>query len=158
MLGPEHPDSLDTRSNLASALLHQGKYTESETEDREVVKLYEKVLGPEHPNTLEARNNLAEVLAAQTRYVEAEAEYRAVIDIREKVLGVDHPSTLETCFGLANFYDRRANSRKQARLGSERQKERSRFWDRITRIRRNTSNSSRSCSRKTVEVARQHQL
>ena len=39
----------DTRSNLAEALLHEGKYSEAEAEHRQVLKLEEKVLGPEHP-------------------------------------------------------------------------------------------------------------
>jgi hypothetical protein len=51
MLGPEHPDTLMTRNNLAIALNEQGKYAEAETQDRELIKLYEKVLGPEHPDT-----------------------------------------------------------------------------------------------------------
>jgi tetratricopeptide (TPR) repeat protein len=101
VLGPEHPDTLGSRTNLAVALQSQGKYAEAETEFRAVLKLEEKVLGPEHPSTLGSRNNLANVLAGQGKYAEAEAEYREVIKLREKVLGPEHPNTLSSCFNLA---------------------------------------------------------
>jgi tetratricopeptide (TPR) repeat protein len=62
-LGSEHPDTLRTRNNLASALLYQGTYAEAEAEYRAVLKLKEKVLGPEHPDTL--RTCLAVCLRSQ---------------------------------------------------------------------------------------------
>lgn len=72
VLGPEHPDTLDTRANLAGALLHQGRYVEAETEARQVVRVDEKVHGAEHPSTLEVRNSLADAIAAQGKHSEAE--------------------------------------------------------------------------------------
>jgi tetratricopeptide (TPR) repeat protein len=63
VLGPEHPDTLASRHNLASTLNKQGKYAEAEAEYRAVLKLWEKVLGAEHPNTLSSRNGLAWLLA-----------------------------------------------------------------------------------------------
>ena len=63
VLGPEHPDTLASRNNLAGALYGEGKYAEAEAEYRAVLKLREKVLGPEHPDTLLSRNDLAWFLA-----------------------------------------------------------------------------------------------
>jgi Flp pilus assembly protein TadD len=83
VLGPQHPDTLKTRSNLAIVLEVQGKYAEAEAEDRAVIKLREKVLGPEHPDTLASRNNLAEVLDQQGKHAEAKTEDRAVLNLRE---------------------------------------------------------------------------
>ena len=37
VVGPEHPDTLLTRSDLAEVFYHQNKYTEAETEFREVL-------------------------------------------------------------------------------------------------------------------------
>ena len=50
----EHPDTLLSRYNLASALYHEGKYREAERLYREVFKLDNNVIGPEHPRTLAA--------------------------------------------------------------------------------------------------------
>jgi tetratricopeptide (TPR) repeat protein len=105
VLGPEDPDTLATRNNLANALNRQGKYAEAETESRAVIKLQEKVLGPKHPDTLLTRNNLATALFFQGKYAEAETEFRAVIKLREEVLGSEHPDTLKTRGNLATVLE-----------------------------------------------------
>jgi hypothetical protein len=79
VLGPEHPDTLMARSNLAAGLADEGKYAEAEAENRTLINLKEKVYGPTSLGTLLVRGNLAEVLE----------------------LGLEHPDTLETCFNLA---------------------------------------------------------
>jgi len=104
-LGPEHPDSLRTRNNLAAALNDQGKYREAETEYRAVLAVEERILGPEHADTLATRNNLANLLEDQGKYAEAETEYRAVLALEEKVLGPEHPDTLALRDNLANVLD-----------------------------------------------------
>jgi tetratricopeptide (TPR) repeat protein len=100
-LGPEHPDTLDSRHRLIYALSRQSKYAEAEAEAREVLRLREKVLGPDHPDTAVSRYNLAEPLAEQGKYPEAETLYRDVIRLEEKVLGPDDPRTLAARVGLA---------------------------------------------------------
>lgn len=100
-LGPEHPDTLDSRHRLIYALARQTKYAEAEAEARDVLKLREKVLGPEHVDTILSRYNLAEPLVGQGKYIEAEALYRDVIRLDEKVLGPEHPRTLAARVGLA---------------------------------------------------------
>ncbi len=52
MLGPEHPDTLTTASNLAIALFHQRKYAETQPLCAATLELQRRVLGPAHPNTL----------------------------------------------------------------------------------------------------------
>jgi tetratricopeptide (TPR) repeat protein len=103
VIGPEHPDTLRSRNNLANALWGEGKYAEVEAEYRAVLKLEEKVLGPEHPDTLRSRNNLAMALSGEGKYAEAEAENRAVLKLMEKVLGTEHPDTLRTRNDLARI-------------------------------------------------------
>jgi len=100
-LGPENPDTLETRHYLARAFEEEGKYAEAEAQYRALIKVEEKVLGPEHPDTLRARNNLTAALYDQGKYTEAELECRTVLRLREKVLGPEHPRTLTTRNNLA---------------------------------------------------------
>jgi len=100
-LGPEHPDTLDSRHRLIYALSRQSRYAEAEAEARQVLKLREKVLGPDNPDTAVSRYNLAEPLVEQGKYAEAETLYREVIRLEEKVLGPEHPRTLAARVGLA---------------------------------------------------------
>ncbi|MBI5385961.1 MAG: tetratricopeptide repeat protein [Verrucomicrobia bacterium] len=104
-LGPEDPDTLASRNNLAEDLRAQGKHAEAEKEHRTVLALRERVLGPEHPDTLASRNNLAEDLRAQGKHAEAEKEHRAVLAIFERVLGPEHPNTLQSRNNLAIALD-----------------------------------------------------
>jgi tetratricopeptide (TPR) repeat protein len=108
VLGPEHQDTLKSRTGLADALSDNGKYAEAETEYRAVIKLEEKALGPEHPGTLGSRMNLALALNDQGKYAEAETESRGVIKLQEKVLGPEHPDTLGNRNNLANALRRKS--------------------------------------------------
>jgi tetratricopeptide (TPR) repeat protein len=96
--GPDHPDTLATRGNLALALRGAGRLDEAEAEHRAVVEAMTRVLGADYPATLAGRGNLAGVLRAAGRLAEAEAEHRAVLKIMKRVLGRTHPGTL-TCRG-----------------------------------------------------------
>jgi tetratricopeptide (TPR) repeat protein len=102
VLGPEHPDTLETRSNLETALYYQGKYAEAEVEIRVLLALKEKALGLEHPDTLKARNNLGGLLYAEGKFADAETEFGAVLKLKEKVFGPDHRDTLSTRRNLAS--------------------------------------------------------
>jgi len=101
MLGAEHADSLETRSQLENALYYEGKYAEDEEQIRVLLALKAKALGLEHPETLKARNNLGALLFAEGKYAEAETEERQVLKLDEKVLGPEHPDTLDTRANLA---------------------------------------------------------
>jgi len=104
-LGPEHPDTLRTRNDLAVTLDDEGKYAEAEVEYRAVIELEKKLLGPDHPTTLTTRDNLGGALYHQGKYAEAEAEFRAVLKLEEKVLGPEHTDTLYTRNNLAGTLD-----------------------------------------------------
>ena len=101
VLGPEHPDTLDSRHRLIYALTRQTRHTEAETEAREVLKLRQKVLGVEHVDTILSQYNLADTLVAEGKYPEAEALYRTVVQRDEKALGLEDPGTLAARVGLA---------------------------------------------------------
>jgi tetratricopeptide (TPR) repeat protein len=100
-LGPENPNTLDSRHRLIYALSRQSKYAEAEAEAREVRRLREKVLGPDNPDTAVSRYDLAEPLVEQGKYAEAETLYREVIRLEEKMLSPEHPRTLAARVGLA---------------------------------------------------------
>ncbi|MFT4217311.1 MAG: tetratricopeptide repeat protein, partial [Micropruina sp.] len=59
ILGPEHPNTLTTRHNLAAWRGEAGDATGAVTAFAELLPIQERVLGPEHPNTLTTRHNLA---------------------------------------------------------------------------------------------------
>jgi hypothetical protein len=64
VLGPEHPDTLTSISNLAGVLVLQGKDEDAEAINKQTLALRETVLGREHPDTLTSISNLALVLVS----------------------------------------------------------------------------------------------
>ena len=100
-IGPDHLDTLASRSNLALVLGDLGRLDEAQAENRAVLETMTRVLGPDHPDTLASRSNLALVLGDLGRLDEAQAENRAVLETRTRVLGPDHPDTLASRSSLA---------------------------------------------------------
>jgi hypothetical protein len=58
-VGPDHPDALTTRNNLAHWLGESGRVEEAIAQLRQVLADRARVLGPDHPDTLATRSNLA---------------------------------------------------------------------------------------------------
>ena len=104
VLGPDHPDTLNTRSNLAGAYGDVGRFAEAIELFEQVLADQERVLGPDHPDTLATRNNLAGVYCSVGRFGEAIELYERVLADQERVLGPDHPKTLTTRHNLASAY------------------------------------------------------
>jgi len=131
MLGPEHPDTLTSVSDLGSVLKRQGKYDEAEAMHRRALAGRKTMLGPEHPDTLISVSQLGSVLKRQGKYDEAEAMHRRALAGSEKVLGSEHPDTLISVDQLGSVlkrqgkYDeaeamhRRALAGRKKMLGSE---------------------------------------
>ena len=59
MLGPDHPDTLTTRNNIAAWTGRGGDAAGALRLFRELLPDRERVLGPDHPETLTTRNNIA---------------------------------------------------------------------------------------------------
>ena len=59
ILGPEHPETLATRSQLASWTGEAGDSAWARDQFSALLPIMERVLGPEHPDTLTNRANLA---------------------------------------------------------------------------------------------------
>ncbi|HEX6039606.1 tetratricopeptide repeat protein [Longimicrobium sp.] len=94
LLGPEHPDTLTSVSNLGGVLHALGHSAAAEPYCRRALEARERVLGVEHPKTLSSMSNLGSVLQALGRPAEAEAFHRHALEARERVLGPEHPDTL----------------------------------------------------------------
>ena len=59
VLGPDHPDTLTTRSNIAVWTGECGDAPEALRLFQALLPDQERVLGPDHPDTLTTRNNIA---------------------------------------------------------------------------------------------------
>src|SRR5580692_9425849 len=70
-LGPDHPDTLKSRNNLASAYQEAGRTAEAIALHEKNLADRERLLGPDHPDTLRSRNNLANAYHAAGRTAEA---------------------------------------------------------------------------------------
>jgi len=125
-LGPEHPTTATSLSNLGNVLYLEGKFKEAESVHRRALAIREKVLGTEHPDTATSMNNLANVLQEQGKdellapsearaqaqfnlqaYSETENLFRKALAIQERTLGPDHPATANTLNNLSTYLDRR---------------------------------------------------
>ena len=95
-LGPDHPDTLMSRHNLAIADRNVGRTAEAMALFEETFRLRASRLGPDHPDTLATRNSLAIAYAAAGRTAEATALLEETLKQREAKLGPDHPDTLAT--------------------------------------------------------------
>ena len=104
VLGPDHPDTLIARDNLAGAYEDVGRFDEAIELSERVLAEQERVLGPDHPKTLTVRNNLAGAYHSAGRFDEAIELLERVLVGSERVLGPDHPDTLMTRNNLAVAY------------------------------------------------------
>jgi tetratricopeptide (TPR) repeat protein len=104
VLGPDHPDTLTSRNNLALAYRAAGRAAEAIPLYEQTLAARDRVLGPDHLNTLTSRNNLAEAYRAAGRVAEAIPLHEQTLADRERVLGPDHPDTLQSQSNLAAAY------------------------------------------------------
>ncbi len=105
LLGPDHPDTLTSRNNLAGAYESAGRLEEAITLYEQVTKDSARVLGEDHPDTVASRNNLAGAYRAVGRLTEAITLYEQILPDRIRVLGEDHPRTLTSRNNLAYAYE-----------------------------------------------------
>ena len=103
-LGPDHPDTLTARNNLACAYQAAGKLEEAITLYEQNLTDYTRILGPNHPSTLTSRNNLACTYHDAGKLEEAITLYEQNLKDFEDLLGPNHPDTLTSRNNLANSY------------------------------------------------------
>ena len=104
VLGPDHPDTLHARNNLAVAYRSVDRFGEAIELFEQVLAKREKLLGADHPDTLGVRNNLALAYLSVGRFGEAIELSEQVLAKRKRLLGADHPDTLGVRNNLAVAY------------------------------------------------------
>ncbi len=104
LLGPDHPDTLNSRNSLAAAYLAAGRVGEAIPLLEQALVVRQRMLGPDDPGTLTSQNNLASAYQDAGRTAEAIRLYELNLEVRERLLGPDHPSTLNSRGNLAAAY------------------------------------------------------
>jgi len=103
-LGPDDPDTLASRNDLADAYQAAGFTDKAITMYKAILKQRELKLGADHPDTLESRSNLAVAYEKASLTLEAIKMHEATLKQRESKLGLDHPDTLKSRNNLAAAY------------------------------------------------------
>ncbi len=103
-LGPDHPDTLTSQNDLATAYAEAGRANEAILLFRLTLAARERLLSSDHPDTLRSRTSLAEAYHAAGRIADAIPLVRQILATRERLLGADHPSTLAARNNLASAY------------------------------------------------------
>jgi RNA polymerase sigma factor (sigma-70 family) len=104
LLGPGHPDTLNTRNSLAAAYLAADCVADAIPLFEQTLAVLKRQLGPDHPDTLTSQNNLASAYQDAGRVAEAIQLYELNLAVRVGLLGVDHPGTMNSQGNLAAAY------------------------------------------------------
>jgi serine/threonine protein kinase len=130
-LGPDHPDTLTSMSELALAYRNAGKLQQALPLHEETLKLTKAKLGPEHLETLISMNNLASAYQDAGKVEDALPLFEETLKRTRAQHGADHPHTLATMNNLALAYQEAGKldqalslfeetlKLRKARLGSE---------------------------------------
>jgi tetratricopeptide (TPR) repeat protein len=88
-LGPDHPDTLASRHNLAEAYLAAGRTAEAVQLHEAMLKLVESRLGPEHAHTLISRANLAVCFQTLARAERDAGRHRQAIGLYRRAIAIE---------------------------------------------------------------------
>ena len=100
-LGPENPQTLQSRQRLAWTLFQQGRYSEAESQQRNLVEVERRVFGPDDQETVGTMGDLATTLSEEHRLAEAENVQRDVLEKQKRLLGPEAHYTLASMDNLA---------------------------------------------------------
>ena len=100
-LGDDHPDTLESGSNLAYDLWELGHYEQGCQLGEDTLTRQRRVLGDDHPQTLFSAYGLALVLRELGQYESARQLGEDTLTRYRRVLGDDHPRTLRFAHELA---------------------------------------------------------
>ncbi len=101
--GPEHPDTLTARANLARRTGEAGDAAGARDQFAGLLPVRERVSGAENPDTLTDRANLAYWTGMAGDAGGARDQHAVLLPILERVLGAEHPHTLTTRSNLARW-------------------------------------------------------
>lgn len=104
-LGPDHPLTLDSITNLATVYVELEKFDEAERRLLRALPAQEAMFSDNNPEALLlALNSLASLYRLQGLYSKAEPRYLRALRICEEVLGENHLATLTALSNLAGLY------------------------------------------------------
>jgi hypothetical protein len=101
--GPEHPDTLATRSNIASWTGECGDAATALRLFRALLPDQQRALGPDHLFTLITRGNIASWTGESGDAATALRLFHELLPDRERVLGPDHEDTLIARGNIASW-------------------------------------------------------
>jgi serine/threonine protein kinase len=104
LLGPNHPDTLVTKNNLAGVYRDQGKYDRAEALYLEVVPALTAKRGAGNRDSLTSKQNLALLYRDEGKHDRAEALFQELVQATTAHLGADDPLTLGCKGDLAGVY------------------------------------------------------
>ena len=104
-LGPQHPNTAMSLSNLATVYNSMGDYAKALPLYERAMAINEKALGSQHPNTATILDNLAQLYRNMGDYDKALSLRERALAIREKSLGAEHPDTAMSLNNLASVYN-----------------------------------------------------
>jgi tetratricopeptide (TPR) repeat protein len=100
LLGPDDPDTIRTRTDLARAYHQTGRVGDAIPLVEQVLAARERLFGADHPGTLASRNNLASAYRATGRAAEAIPLFEKNVAACERLFGSDHQKTLASRHSL----------------------------------------------------------
>jgi Tetratricopeptide repeat len=103
ILGPEHPDTLTARDNLAFWTGQAGDPAGARDQLAALLPIRERVSGPQHPDTLIVRAGLARWTGEAGDVAGARDQSAALVTVVEQVSGPEHPLTQDARLNLARW-------------------------------------------------------
>ncbi|MFD3591861.1 tetratricopeptide repeat protein [Nocardia sp. NPDC058640] len=101
ILGPDHPDVLRIRNNIAYWRGETGDLVGALTAFELLLSDCQRILGADHPDTLEARSNIASWRGESGDIPGALTSAEHLLPDQQRILGHDHPDTLRTRSNIA---------------------------------------------------------
>ncbi len=118
-LGPDHPATLRSMTNLANSYEELGRHADALTLREETLALQKARLGPDHPHTLVSMNNLGNSYHNLGRDADALRLREETLALQKAKLSPDHPDTLASMNNLANSYHNLGRHTEALRLREE---------------------------------------
>jgi hypothetical protein len=107
VLGPRHPQTATTETNLAGKLVNAGRWDDGLAAGAEALSIFGETLGYEHPRCAIAASIMAYALEKLGDRGRAEKMYRMAVAIDEAAYGAKHPQTVADQKALREFLRRR---------------------------------------------------
>ncbi len=116
MLGPDHPETLVSMSQLAAAYKEGGRLADAVELAERTFEVRKAKLGPDSVETLTSMNNLAQIYQAAGRTTDAVEFAERTFEARKAKLGLDSVETLTSMNNLAQTYQIAGRAAEATRL------------------------------------------